>query len=99
MNTLTFSSVSLPVRRLHVDLAQPFASRWCGGDAFRTAFFNALSMSFPVGEQYFIDSLKNGAQKLAPSELQAFEEDLRGFIGQEATHRHLHALFLSLIHI
>ena len=93
MNTLTFSSVSLPVRRLHVDLAQPFASRWCGGDAFRTAFFNALSMSFPVGEQYFIDSLKNGAQKLAPADRQAFEEDLRGFIGQEATHRHLHALF------
>lgn len=93
MNTLTFSSVPLPVRRLHVDLAQPFASRWCGGDAFRTAFFNALSMSFPVGEQYFIDSLKNGAQKLAPTERQAFEEELRGFIGQEATHRHLHALF------
>ncbi len=75
MNTLTFSSVPLPVRRLHVDLAQPFDARWCGGDAFRTAFFNALSMSFPVGEQYFIDSLKNGAQKLAPAERQAFEED------------------------
>ncbi len=93
MNSSTFSAIPLPVRRLHVDLAQPFAARWCGNDAFRTAFFNALSMSFPVGEQYFIDSLRNGAQKLTPDMREAFEEDLRGFIGQEATHRHLHALF------
>lgn len=42
----------LVVRRLLVDLETPFARRWCGGDAFRTAFFNALSMSFPVGEQF-----------------------------------------------
>jgi predicted metal-dependent hydrolase len=93
MNAPTFSDIPLPVRRLHVDLAQPFAARWCGGDAFRSAFFNALSMSFPVGEQYFIDSLKNGAKKLAPTDRGAFDEALRGFVGQEATHRHLHALF------
>ncbi|MFL6717281.1 MAG: metal-dependent hydrolase, partial [Burkholderiaceae bacterium] len=50
----------LVVRRLLIDREAPFARHWCGGDAFRTAFFNALSMSFPIGEQFFIDSVRNG---------------------------------------
>ena len=42
----------LVVRRLLIDLETPFPGRWNGGDAFRSAFFNALSLSFPAGEQY-----------------------------------------------
>jgi predicted metal-dependent hydrolase len=42
---------ALVVRRLLVDLQTPIVGHWNGGDAFRTAFFNALSMSFPAGEQ------------------------------------------------
>ena len=38
-------------------LLQPaFARNWCGGDAFATALFNALSMSFPFGEQFALVS-------------------------------------------
>ena len=54
----------LVVRRLLIDLETPVRRHWCGGDAFRTAFFNALSMSFPVGEQSIIDAVKNGAKAL-----------------------------------
>lgn len=83
----------LVVRRLLIDLETPFARHWCGGDAFRTAFFNALSMSFPVGEQYFIDSVRSGFKAL-PAHAQArFEAEMRGFVGQEATHRRVHGLF------
>ena len=49
----------LTVRRLRVDLDTPLPRHWAG-DAFRTAFFNALSMSFPAGEQLFIDSVRRG---------------------------------------
>ena len=83
----------LVVRRLLIDLKQPFPARWNGGDAFRSAFFNALSMSFPFGEQYFIDSVRNGMKSLAPAEQSRYEREVQGFIGQEATHRHIHALF------
>lgn len=83
----------LIVRRLLVDLAIPPARHWNGGDAFRTAFFNALSMSFPAGEQFFIDSVRAGAMALPEAQRQAFENELRGFVGQEATHRRVHALF------
>ena len=53
----------LVVRRLLIDLETPFAQRWNGGDAFRSAFFSALSMSFPVGEQFFIDAVREGLKK------------------------------------
>jgi uncharacterized protein len=83
----------LTVRRLQVDLATPFARRWNGGDAFRTALFNALSMSFPAGEQLFIDSLKRGLAELPPGEQARWADEVRGFIGQEATHRFVHQRF------
>ena len=83
----------LVVRRLLIDLSQPFNRRWNGGDAFRSAFFNALSMSFVVGEQYFIDSLKQALPLMNEADRALLEPEIRGFIGQEATHRHLHGLY------
>jgi hypothetical protein len=61
MNT----AAALTLRRLQVDLTTPFARRWNGGDAFRTALFNARSMRFPAGEQLFIDSLLQGLGRAA----------------------------------
>lgn len=85
---------TLTVRRLGVDLSQGFSRHWNGGNAFLTAFCNALSMSFPVGEQFFIDSVREAAKHLSDSPgHQALRETVRGFIGQEATHRHLHGLY------
>ena len=83
----------LTVRRLLIDLEAPVPRHWCGGDAFLTAWFNALSMSFPVGEQFFLDSVRRGFKALPP-ELQAqWDAEVKGFVGQEATHRRIHALF------
>lgn len=84
---------TLTVRRLQIDLDTPPERHWCGGDAFRTAMFNALSFSFPAGEQFFIDSIRR-ALAVAPAEVrEAFDEAQRGFIGQEATHRRIHDRF------
>ncbi|MDO8283636.1 MAG: metal-dependent hydrolase [Rhodoferax sp.] len=83
----------LTVRRLLIDLTTPFAPRWNGGDAFRSAFFNALSMSFPIGEQYFIDSVRAGLKALPEGERARLATEVQGFVGQEATHRRIHGLF------
>ena len=83
----------LVVRRLLVDMQAPIPRHWCAGDAFRTALFNALSMSFPVGEQFFVDSVRKGFQALPPQQQERFRAEVQGFIGQEATHRRLHALY------
>ncbi len=89
MNT---PSISLTVRRLLVDLDTPLPRHWCG-DAFRTAFFNALSMSFPAGEQLFIESMRKGMAALPAPQRAAFDAEVQGFIGQEATHRRIHQRF------
>ncbi|GAA4420616.1 metal-dependent hydrolase [Acidovorax lacteus] len=83
----------LTVRRLLIDLEAPFDRHWCGNDAFRTALFNALSMSFPVGEQFFMDAVRNGYQALPPEAQARFADEVKGFVGQEATHRRIHSLF------
>ena len=85
---------ALTVRRLQVDLSKGFSRHWNGGDAFRTAFCNAMSMSFPVGEQFFIDAVREGGKRLpdTPDNVD-LHAAVRGFIGQEATHRHLHGLY------
>lgn len=87
----------LVVRRLLIDLEQPVQRHWCNNDAFLTAWFNALSMSFPVGEQFFIDSVRNGLKALPDSTQAAFRLEVQGFVGQEATHRRIHALFNAQI--
>ena len=83
----------LVVRRLLVDMEAPIARHWCAGHAFRTSLFNALSMSFPVGEQFFIDSVRGGFDVLPHDLRERFRDEVQGFIGQEATHRRLHALY------
>ncbi len=80
----------ISVRRLNIDLSQGFPQHWLGGDAFRSQLFNALSMSFPLGEQFFIDSVRAAQPQISDPQLL---QDIRGFIGQEATHRHLHAQY------
>ncbi len=84
MSDLTVRSPSFPV----ADWDLP--PRWLGGDAFRTQTFNALSMSFPVGERYFIDSVR-AALPLAGAP--GLAEDVRRFIAQESRHSHLHREF------
>jgi hypothetical protein len=82
---------SLTVRQIHVDLSRGFGRRWLGGDAYRTQFFNALSMTFPIGEQMFIDSLRAiPPERLADPVLRA---EVKDFVGQEATHRHMHVQY------
>ncbi|MDI9331522.1 MAG: metal-dependent hydrolase [Alphaproteobacteria bacterium] len=83
----------LTVRRLLVDLRSGFDRHWTG-DPFTSAYFNALSFSFPAGEQFFIDSVRAGAAALADTpENDAIKQLACDFVGQEATHRHLHGLY------
>jgi predicted metal-dependent hydrolase len=79
---------SLTVRKLNVDLSRGFPRHWMGGDIYRTAFMNALSMSFPLGEQMFIDSVR-----AAPPEAvldPVLRAEVKDFVGQEASHRYVH---------
>lgn len=49
-------------------------------------FFNAMSLLFPRGEEFFIDSVRKFADR-TPAEL---KDEVKAFIGQEAMHGKVH---------
>jgi predicted metal-dependent hydrolase len=64
----------------HLDQAPRF---WFGNDPFRTRMFDALSLTFPEGERYFIESVRLFRDKISDPDLQ---ERVADFIRQEAQH-------------
>lgn len=62
---------------------------WHSNDPFQTAFYNALSATFPLGEAFFVESVRryrDGADaKLA--------EDIANFTTQEVVHSREHLAF------
>jgi predicted metal-dependent hydrolase len=68
----------------------PTCSEWLGRDALRSQFFNSLSMLFPVGEKYFIESLVRVIGRVHNAELSGC---IRAFIGQESSHAKAHSQF------
>ena len=81
-----------PIRPRHptFDFEEALAGDWNGGSPFRTAFFNAMSLSFPSGERFFIDAVREHEGGI---EDPALKEAVRGFIGQEAVHRRVHGSY------
>lgn len=92
MNTTAapLHSDGMTVRHLDVDISQGFPIYWNNHDAYRSQLLNALSFMFPVGEQFFIDSVRHFAKEVAAQGLTELSQDIKHFAGQEATHRHLH---------
>ncbi len=84
----------MSIRKLAIDLSQGFERHWFGGDAFRTAYYNALSMSFPAGEQLFIDAVKSTLALLPDTpEHTELRRQCADFAAQESTHRHIHTQY------
>lgn len=83
----TPDDVSISARNLNFDIEAILATDWHGGDPFRTAFYNALSIMFPVGEQQFIDSVKHYRDRITDP---ALNRHVRGFMAQESVHRREH---------
>lgn len=87
----------MTIPRRDVDFALDAATiprDWCDGDAFETTFLNALSLLFPEGERFFVESVK--AHKHLVSD-PALCRDIAGFIGQEAMHGKEHRAFNELL--
>jgi len=87
-------SLEFGPRRPSFDLASALASDWHSGSAFRTAYFNAMSMLFPLGEKFFIDSVRHFRDQIDDPHLL---EEITAFQGQEATHRRQHQKYNELL--
>ena len=62
---------------------------WHGGRVEATAIYNALSATFPVGEAFFVESVR-AFREGAPPKL---AEEIKGFTTQEAIHSREHDAF------
>ena len=62
---------------------------WHGGSVEATAIYNALSSTFPIGEAYFVESVR-AFREGAPPKL---AEEIKGFTTQEAIHSREHDAF------
>jgi predicted metal-dependent hydrolase len=71
---------------VHGDAAQRW---WNGGDPVATAYYNSLSATFPMGEAFFIKSVRH-FRNAVPAELRA---QIDAFIRQEAAHSREHDSF------
>jgi uncharacterized protein len=89
MNALSRTPVDVTINPRHpqFELAECLARNWHSNDPFRTAFFNALSLTFPKGEKFFIDSVRAFQRGISDPKL---SQEIRGFIGQEAIHSREH---------
>ena len=62
---------------------------WMGGDPVATAFYNALSATFPKGEAFFVDSVRQFREGTPPK----LEREIKAFVTQEVMHSREHVQF------
>ncbi len=89
MQSLSLTPADVPVepRNREHDLERSLARDWFDDHPFKTAWFNAMSITFPLGEKFFIDSVRYYADRIEDPKLR---QEIRGFIGQEGFHRREH---------
>ena len=85
--------VSVAPRQQKFDLAG-LPKYWHGSSVFKTAFFNALSSSFPLGEQFFIDSVRHYQPAITDPKLSA---EVNAFCGQEGIHSREHRRYNAML--
>lgn len=84
-----------PVRRdLHFPLDASRVKDWHGRGEHVSQFFNTMSLYFPEGEKFFINSVRHYRDQVKDPQLQ---EAVLGFIGQEAMHGREHRVYNQML--
>ncbi len=86
----TPADLSFAPRPMRPEWPEDLPRHWYRGEAFATHYLNALSLMFPHGEKFFIDSVRAYRDRNTDPRL---DEEIRAFIGQEGWHRSVHAGF------
>jgi predicted metal-dependent hydrolase len=73
---------------------QSTARWWNGGDPIATAFYNGMSVTFPQGEAFFIESVRAFRDAVSADK----QAQIEAFIKQEAAHSREHTHFNRQVH-
>ncbi|MFZ0330835.1 MAG: metal-dependent hydrolase [Acinetobacter bohemicus] len=82
-------AIGITVRRLQFN-PQVIRRHYFANSPVMSHLLTALSSTFPIGEQFFVHSVRNVRDKVKDETLQA---QIAAFIGQEAMHSKAHAEF------
>lgn len=82
-------ALGITVRRLEFN-PKAIKRHYFANSPLMSHFLTALSSTFPVGEQFFVNSVRNVRDKVSDPQLQA---QIAAFIGQEAMHSKAHGEF------
>jgi predicted metal-dependent hydrolase len=85
--SLTPNNVPIVKRNPELDIAEALKGNWMNNHQFATTWFNAMSITFPLGEQFFINSVRHYRDRITDPKLQ---KDIRDFYSQEAVHLREH---------
>src|SRR5438445_13182467 len=81
-------------RNINFGLPDDLPRHWHSGDPYITGFFNGLSLMFPEGERFFVDSVRHFQDRITDPKLR---EEVRGFCGQEGIHGREHRRYNELL--
>ncbi|MDC0661111.1 metal-dependent hydrolase [Marinobacter sp. SS21] len=81
--TRTPGNVSIKPQRMGFEFDAKTPRYWLDNSYILSHTMNALSVLFPQGEQFFVDSVRYYRDQITDPKM---KEEVRGFIGQEAMH-------------
>jgi predicted metal-dependent hydrolase len=85
----TPADLTITPRDLRFGRGRAMKRWWLNDDPFATAFYNSLSVTFPKGEGFFIDSVRNFRDGTSPR----LAAEIQAFIKQEVIHTREHVAF------
>ena len=88
------ADLKITVRDVHPQLGNDTPRYWYDNDPFKTHYFNALSSTFPVGERFFIKSVRHYEDQITKESLKT---QVKNFVGQEGHHSIEHDVHIRLL--
>lgn len=78
------NSITIKPQRMGFEFdTEKVPDKWFCNNAFMTTWMESLSILFPEGEQFFVDSVRHYRDSIDDKDIQ---KQISGFIGQEAMH-------------
>jgi hypothetical protein len=87
---MTTSHQIVPREKLDFDLKGDIPKYWCGGDIFKSRYFDAMSTLFPEGERFFISCVRDYRDQVTDPKL---AQEIKDFIRQEGQHGIVHTQY------
>ncbi len=88
------AELTITPKEIHSALSPETPRYWFDNHPFKTHYFNALSSSFPVGERFFIRSVRHYEPQITDTKL---SQQILQFVGQEGHHRIEHRRHIDIL--